>query len=227
MSNSVFFSIIIPTYNRADLILKTLDSVLKQTFTDYEIIIVDNYSTDNTKEVLAPYIDSGKIKFIQHDKNYERAKSRNTGMENANGEFVTFLDSDDLMYPDNLKDAYSFIQTYPHYQIFHNLYELVDENSNIIHKYKPVSLTQPIKAIATGNFFSCIGVFISNDIYKKYRFDTHIELQGIEDWEFWMRITADYSPGRINKINSGIVHHKGRSIRITQLKVILKRKIMF
>jgi len=224
MNNPAFFSIIIPTYNRADLILKTINSVLQQTFIDYEIIVVDNRSTDNTKDVLAPYIEAGKIKFIRHDKNYERAKSRNTGMENAIGKFVTFLDSDDLMYKDNLKDAYSFIQTHPQYHIFHNLYELIDENSLVLYKYRYPSIKHPLKTIASGNFFSCIGVFISSEIYKKFRFDTTIELQGIEDWEFWMRILADYVPGRINKINSGIVHHQGRSTTNYDIENYLKKK---
>lgn len=222
--NTILFSIVIPTYNRAQLITKTLNSVFTQTFTNYELIVVDNCSTDNTKEVLAPYISSGKIKFIQHDKNYERAKSRNTGMANATGKFVTFLDSDDLMYPDNLKDAATFIQTNSNCHLFQNLYELVNQNNLPIYQYNFRPINNHIRDIAKGNFFSCIGVFISKEIYKKYRFDTHLDLQGIEDWEFWMRIMADYVPGRINKINSGIVHHPGRSITHYALESFITKK---
>ncbi|HWZ23211.1 MAG TPA: glycosyltransferase family 2 protein, partial [Cytophagaceae bacterium] len=93
VQNAPFFSIVIPTYNREKCILNTLDTVFSQTFRDYEVIVVDNCSTDQTELVLSEFISSGKIKFIKHDKNYERAKSRNTGMKAARGNFLTFLDS--------------------------------------------------------------------------------------------------------------------------------------
>src|SRR5436305_9177608 len=94
----VFFSIVIPTYNRADLILETLETVFNQTYKNYEAIVVDNCSSDNTLELLAPLVEKHKIRYIRHDRNYERSKSRNTGMDAATGDFLTFLDSDDFMY---------------------------------------------------------------------------------------------------------------------------------
>ncbi|MCA1594045.1 MAG: glycosyltransferase, partial [Acidobacteria bacterium] len=105
MSRDLSFSVVIPTYNRADLIVKTLRSVLAQTYPHFEVIIVDNCSTDNTQEVLQPFLASGQVRFVRHERNYERARSRNTGMSLATGDFVTLLDSDDLMYPSNLEDA--------------------------------------------------------------------------------------------------------------------------
>ncbi len=224
MSDQPFFSIVIPTYNRAHLILKTLETVLKQTFKDFEIIVIDNASTDNTAEVLSPLVGSNAIRFIVHDRNYERAQSRNTGMMHARGRFVTFLDSDDLMYPDNLKDAFDFHNAHEHLHIFHNLYELVNEESVPIYHYRFHSIDNPVKSIAQGNFLSCIGVFISHEIFSKFRFDTHSELQGMEDWEFWIRILARYEVGRIDKMNSGIVHHGGRSLAHYEFESYLVKK---
>jgi len=223
-TDNPFFSVLIPSYNRAHLILKTLNSVFNQTFTDYEIIVVDNCSTDNTKEVLATLIESGKIRFIQHEKNFERARSRNTAMENARGRFATFLDSDDLMYPENLYDAYHYALKHPEKNIFQNLYQLVDQNSVPIYQYNFFPVLNHLRQIAKGNFFSCIGNFISREIYQAYRFDTTEELQGIEDWEFWMRIFADYAPGRIDKVNSGIVHHPNRSINQYAIESFILKK---
>src|SRR5437879_12998904 len=107
MEHEPFFSVVIPTYNRAGLILKTLNTVLSQTYQSYEVIVVDDASTDDTEQILEPLVRTRRIRYIKHDQNYERAKSRNTGMENAAGDFLTFLDSDDLMYPTNLEDARS------------------------------------------------------------------------------------------------------------------------
>src|SRR5437763_896094 len=106
---SPFFSVVIPTYNRAEFILNTLNTVFAQSFEDFEVIVVDDCSTDNTVELLAPLIETNKIIFVQHDKNYERAKARNTGAKLAKGKYLTYLDSDDFMYSDNLKDAYDFV----------------------------------------------------------------------------------------------------------------------
>ena len=74
------------------------------------------------------------------------------------------------------------------------------------------SLANQVRAIANGNFMSCIGDFIHRDIYQKYRFDTSPELTGGEDWDFWLRVLADHKVGRIEKINSGILQHSGRSV---------------
>lgn len=93
-------SVIIPTYNRAAFIEKTVQSVLDQTYKDFEIIVVDDGSTDNTKDVLEQF--GAKIKLLEQ-KNSERAVARNNGVKNSSGEYIAFLDSDDLWFPDKLK----------------------------------------------------------------------------------------------------------------------------
>jgi glycosyltransferase involved in cell wall biosynthesis len=213
VQNAPFFSIVIPTYNREKCILNTLDTVFSQTFRDYEVIVVDNCSTDQTELVLSEFISSGKIKFIKHDKNYERAKSRNTGMKAARGNFLTFLDSDDFMYPSNLHDAYDFIQSNPQTKIFYNLSETVNEEKIRIRFQTQKYLPNAIEMISKGNFLSCIGNFIHKDIYKTIFWDENPELTGTEDYEFWLRVIAHYPLiGRINKINNGMLEHPGRSV---------------
>jgi glycosyltransferase involved in cell wall biosynthesis len=212
MSQFPFFSIIIPTYNRAEFIEESLRSVLEQSYTHYEIIVVDNCSTDNTGEVLRPYIEAEQIRFVKHEENYERARSRNTGMSAARGDFVTFLDSDDFMYPSNLEDAAGYALSHPESKCFHNLYELVDGGRKVIYRFKFPSLENQTKSIAYGNFMSCIGDFIHREIFERYAFDTSPAVTGSEDWDFWLRVLADYKVGRIEKINNGIRHHEGRSV---------------
>lgn len=227
-NNSPFFSIVIPTYNRADFILNTLDTIFEQTFRDFEVIVVDNCSTDNTREVLQDLIQANKIRFIQHDKNYERAKSRNTGMKHAKGEFLTFLDSDDFMYPDNLKDAYEYVQVNPEKKVFHNLYELVNEQKEKVYDYHFEKLTNSLKQIAEGNFLSCIGVFIHQEVYTSIFWDESPELTGSEDYEFWLRVLANFPDlGRIEKVNNGILDHNNRSVNTFQISQAEKRFAYF
>lgn len=212
MSNLLFFTVIIPTYNREQFIGDTLESIFGQSYPHYEVIVIDDCSTDNTREVLNPLIESGKIRFFQNERNRERAFSRNVGLENANGDFVTLLDSDDFMYPDNLSDAAEFATKNPEIKCFQNLYELVDSERNVIYRYRLPSLRDRLQAISNGNFMSCIGNFIHRDIYEAYRFDTSEDLTGGEDWEYWLRVLADHDVGRIEKVNNGILQHGGRSI---------------
>ena len=91
----VFFSVVIPVFNRVNLISATLDSVLNQTFSDYEIVVVDDGSTDGTQEILDKYID--KIKII-HQQNCGPGAARNLGISHAQGKYIAFLDSDDLWF---------------------------------------------------------------------------------------------------------------------------------
>jgi glycosyltransferase involved in cell wall biosynthesis len=218
MSEYPFFSVVIPTYNRAAFIGATLESVLSQTYRHYEIIVVDNCSTDNTDEVLQPFIQAGRIRFIKHEQNYERARSRNTGMSVAQGDFVTLLDSDDFMYPNNLADAAGYARAHPEIKCFHNLYEFVDANRSVLQRLPMPSLGNQLKAIAGGNFMTCIGDFIHREIYQNYQFDTTEALTGGEDWDYWLRVLADYQVGRIEKINSGILQHSGRSVNNQNLE---------
>lgn len=101
-SSQTLISIIIPTYNHATYLGKCLDSILKQTFQNWEAIIVNNYSQDNTAEVVNSFSDC-RIRMINFKNNGVIAASRNEGIRNSRGEFIAFLDSDDLWYPQKLE----------------------------------------------------------------------------------------------------------------------------
>ena len=93
---TIKFSVIIPTYNRCNLLRQAIDSVLSQTFNDYELIIVDDGSTDNTKDVLHEYRNQVRVIANSHQ---GQVMTRNTGVSVAGGEYIAFLDSDDLLLP--------------------------------------------------------------------------------------------------------------------------------
>lgn len=223
-----FFSIIIPSYNRANIILKTLNSVFKQTFLDYEIIVVDNCSTDDTVSVLEPLVNKGKISFIQHDKNYERAKSRNTGLNTAKGLYVTFLDSDDLLHTTCLEEVFLHIKqsgskfTY----VDHEFVSFDDEDHpKTISTYKRPITSDHKKNIITGNFLACIGVFVHKDIYESYKFNELPQLTGSEDWFFWLNVIAKYSEiTHLNKILCSIVEHSGRTVNQQNINDLIDRR---
>jgi glycosyltransferase involved in cell wall biosynthesis len=110
-----FFSIIIPTYNRAHIIHRPIDSILAQTFTDWELIIVDDGSTDDTKTVVDFYQDE-RIRYVWQE-NQERSAARNHGIKLAKGEWICFQDSDDEYLPEHLQVLYQGIKENPRYKV--------------------------------------------------------------------------------------------------------------
>lgn len=207
------FSIIIPTYNRSHIIEKTIQSVLNQKYDDYEVIIVDNCSTDNTVELLQKYLEDTRYKLIINSENYERSYSRNVGISNASGDYLTFLDSDDIMGEDCLLDAFEFATKNKGFAIFHNKFLFCDSSGRILKKYqvKP-DYQNPYMSILAGNFLACIGVFINKEIYSKFRFIEEKKLIGSEDWLFWIQIINSTSKlGLISKVNSFLVDHSERT----------------
>lgn len=101
MQNEPLVSVIIPTYNRGRLILDSVNSVLNQTYKNIELIVVDDCSTDDTKEVIESIKDS-HIKYIKLEKNSGACIARNRGIEKSTGEFIAFNDSDDLWIPEKI-----------------------------------------------------------------------------------------------------------------------------
>lgn len=207
-----FFSIVIPTYNRAHLIRETIDSVLAQTYPHFEILVIDDCSRDNTEAILQPLIDKKQIRYVRNAQNLERSYSRNVGFKLATGDFVTMLDSDDFMYKDCLLDAVKFIQQQSNIKVFHNKIEIVDNNCKTLYKIPYMSLHNQYKAICSGNFMSVQGTFMHRDIYDKFIFSLDPKMIGSEDYEFWFQILARYNVGRINKINCGVREHPERSV---------------
>src|SRR5688572_11938068 len=103
-----FFSVILPTYNRAHLISKAIESMLAQSYQSWELIIVDDGSTDNTKEVISGFSDA-RINYI-YQKNSERSAARNNGIAHSRGRYICFLDSDDYFMTNHLENMHKAIE---------------------------------------------------------------------------------------------------------------------
>jgi glycosyltransferase involved in cell wall biosynthesis len=185
-----FFSIVIPSYNRSVLIQGTLDSVLALTFADYEVLVVDNCSTDDTAEVVASYTQrDARIQFYQNDQNYDRSYSRNRGIGMARGQYITLLDSDDFLLPEALMEIQKVILKNQQAKLFYGNYQVVDSQRNVIsNPNKKEYFANPKERILYGNFLACIGVFVASSVFKTYLFDQNPMLIGSEDWELWIRI---------------------------------------
>ena len=143
-------SIIMPSYNTAEYIAESIQSVLEQSYTDWELIVVDDCSTDNTDEVIKPYLTDGRIKYYKNEKNSGAAVSRNHALREAKGKWIAFLDSDDLWMPDKLEKQIRYMEMNGYHFSYTNYSEINAEGQR-----NGVTVTGPKRVTKTGMFNYC------------------------------------------------------------------------
>lgn len=143
-------SIITPSYNTADYIEETINSVINQTYKNWELIIVDDCSTDNTDEVVRNFLKDKRVKYLKNVKNSGAAISRNKALLEAKGEYIAFLDSDDIWEKDKLKKQVDFMVK-NNYSFSYTSYEIINEKSKKIGKL----VTGPKKITKAGMYNFC------------------------------------------------------------------------
>ncbi len=216
----MLFSVIVPTYNRGDRIKQTIESVLTQSYSDFEVIIVDDGSTDNTESIIKSLTDN-RIKYYKIE-NSERGAARNIGFQISSGDYVNFFDSDDLALNKHLKVAANFIKRYHKPPLFHLNFGYIDDNKR---KTQAVHVENINTAIFKGNCLSCNGVFIRRDVAERNPFNEDRKISGSEDYLLWLRLASQYKFASNNEITSYIVNHDGRSQFQINYKKIKSRKL--
>ena len=186
-------TVVVPTYNRAHYLKEAIDSVLKQTYRDIEIIVVDDESRDNTPQVVAGYKEP-KIRYL-FQKNKERGAARNNGIRNARGEYIAFLDSDDVWLPDHLASCLQAMRENQEAGLSFSGSYLMGEDGRILSRLHGARsdgwvLKRLVCDYSSGgcNASSCL---IRKTVFDKAGyFNEEKALSGSEDWEMWARIAA-------------------------------------
>jgi len=224
-------SVIMPTYNRAHLLGRAIQSVLDQTYQHFEIIVVDDGSTDNTEEVVKSFGDE-RIRYIRLRENSgTSAAPRNTAIRAARGEYIALQDSDDEWLPEKLeKQLKLFENTPPKVGVVYTGFWKIKGDKKI---YIPSS--QQIKKegdihneLLKGNFVSGPVALIKKECFKRAgMFDE--ELPQYMDWEMWIRISKYYhfkyvdEPLARSYYTSGGINEPGNLIQAKALKLILEK----
>lgn len=192
MSNAKV-SVIIPTYNCAQYVIEAIESVLNQTYQNYEIIVFDDGSTDDTKSVIQPYIESGKIKYI-YQENMGPGAARNRGIEIAEGDYVAFLDADDVWLPNFLEQSVNTLSQNIHAGFVYSGNYFVDENRKEIPNYIRKNVFKRGNVcldLFCNHFIMTPSVLIKKECFKKTgSFDENLMVG--EDYDFFLRLTYLY-----------------------------------
>jgi len=190
-------SVIIPTYNRLPMLNEAVQSVLEQDFEDFELIVVDDGSTDGTSEEMKRY--GGRVSVIEHTENRGVSAARNRGILHARGKLIAFLDSDDLWVKGKLKIQVSFLDDNPHYPLCYTDEIWIRKGKRvnpmkkhskysgwIFEKCLPLCTISPSSALMRKNLFPKVGLFDE-------------ALSVCEDYDFWLRVSARFPIFFINR----------------------------
>lgn len=179
-------SVIIPTYNRSKLLRLTIESVLAQTYPNIEIIVVDDGSTDDTATVVAQYAERGQVTYIKQA-NQGVAAARNTGIRVASGEYLNFLDHDDLFVPTKIERQVQVLDSQPDISFVYCRYDYIDEGGSLLHRMRVLPEGEVLKELVCTCFvWSGAPLLRRRCLDQVGMFDT--ELTGADDWDMWLRI---------------------------------------
>jgi|GEM_PF-1257882 len=184
-------SVVIPSYNRAHIIMKSIESVLNQTYRNIELIVVDDGSTDNTKEVLEQ-IEDDRFKYIKLEKNSGMCAARNVGTNLANGKFIAIHDSDDIWHKDKLEKQYILMKETESDLSFCKMRRIgIDKKERIVPNENIIIDGDIYPKLLKGNFIASITIMMKIELAKKIKFDPNV--RRFTDWDFVLRVVkANY-----------------------------------
>jgi len=207
-------SVIIPTYNRAHVVDRAIRSVLHQTFQDFEVIVVDDGSTDSTLEAIKCFQDP-RLRYIRHNGNRGGSAARNTGIEDAAGEYVAFLDSDDEWLPEKLEKQVQLLQgSDSSVGAVYTGFIIIDE-----HGERTTTSIPKCRGAILGELFSANRVGTASSVMVKRECILQVgvfdpAMPSCQDWDMWIRLAKHY---KFDFIPEALVYyHFGHNGQITK-----------
>lgn len=187
--NNTLVSIITPVYNSGRFIKETIESVQLQTYKEWEMILVDDCSTDNSKKIITDIQKTdSRIKYIELKKNSGAAVARNTAIEAARGRYIAFLDSDDIWSINKLEKQINFM-TENNYGFSFTSYELIDEDGKKTNKIVNVPIKINYDGLLKNTIIGCLTVIIDRKIIGDFRMPT---IRKGQDTATWLKILKKY-----------------------------------
>jgi len=185
-------SIVIPTYNRERLLNRAVKSVLNQTYTNFELIVVDDCSTDCTESVVKGFQDD-RIRYIRHERNQGAPTARNNGIKAANGDYIAFQDSDDVWLSTKLeKQVNAFNSGSSHIGVVYTSFWLINQDEKTLVPSSRVKHTEGKihDTLLEMNFVSMSSAIVRRECFEKV--GMFVKIPRFQDWELWLRISKYY-----------------------------------
>lgn len=185
-------SIVMPVYNTAPFLRQAIDSILQQTFDDFEFIIISDGSTDGSDEIVKSYTDN-RIKYERNDMNTGLVNTLNKGVKFANGKYIARMDGDDIALPQRLEKQYNYMRAHPEVDLLATVVQLIDEKGTDIGFWTEdknhVSAEQIQKFMPVNNCIAHPTVMAKGEVFRQYAYDA--DQKQAEDYDLWLRMLAD------------------------------------
>ncbi len=209
-------SIILPTYNRAKHLPKAIESVINQTFEDWELIIIDDGSKDDTFAVVDPYLDSLKIRYIKH-KNRQAGYARNAGIQASYGQYITFIDSDDIYFPNHLQTRIDYMKSHPELDLIYGGYQTdTEEEIWVVDYFNQERLVNLKECVMTNTFFGKREVFFELQGFNNFAYG--------EDTDFWLRAEQTFKTAKILEPKTYLYTRAETSVTKERVKELQSKK---
>jgi len=212
MSEPPKVTVVIPVYNREKYVRDTIDSILAQTFTDFELLVIDDGSTDKSREVVRSYHDP-RIRLVCNEANEGIPKTRNKGIQLARGEYLAFLDSDDWAYPERLAKQVAFLDNHPDHAAVSAWTDWMDEEGRPLGRIKRKAVSpqeiaaQRLFQSGLRNTASMARTVVLRNYSHQEQYDTS------EDFDLWSRIAAKHKLASLPEVLVRCRRHKSRITR--------------
>ena len=211
-------SIITPSYNSNLFIKKCIDSVLAQTYTNWEMIIVDDVSQDNSNEIIEEYIkNDSRIQFIKLDKNSGPAIARNRAIKEAKGRYIAFLDSDDYWHEEKLSKQLGFMQEKKIALSFTSYFRIDEDTGDIIDEQKAVEKVE-YKILLRQNIMGCLTVMYDTQVLGKVYMP---EILRRQDYALWLKILKQVPFAYA--LDEALAYYRVRNSSISSNKIIASK----
>jgi len=222
-----FFSIVVPCYNRADILTATVYAIMQQQDVDFELILVDDGSQDDTLAVAqALALGDARIRVFTQP-NSERGAARNHGLRQAAGRYINYFDCDDEMYPNHLRVVREYVARHGEVELVHTGYEVIAEDGRVVLQVDDFSNESTNDALIENNFLACNTVFVRRDVALADSFVEDRRLASAEDWKLWLRLASQYRFHSIGERTFCLREHAGRSLNTIKADTVLVRDEFF
>lgn len=181
-------SIIIPLFNAEKYITQTLKSVFEQTFVSWEIILVDDVSTDDTINIVNQNFNENNMTLVQSSKKLHTAGARNAGIVLAKGKYIAFLDADDFWHKDKLKKQITYLESNNEVVLSFTAVKKIDSNGVELGDLNIPKEIDYVKLLR-GNKICCSSVVLNNELLGKFKFNEEIKI--VEDYALWLKILRE------------------------------------
>lgn len=200
--NRPLISVVVPVHNGAQWLRATLDSIFEQTYPYFEVVLVDDASSDALGEVLASFGDS-RLLTTHLKKNVGVSAARNLGIYLAKGDFIAFCDADDVCHPQRFENQLNFLEQHSNIDLCGSAFTCFDTIDREI-VVNPASDEEIKKAMMLGNAFGLSTVMARADIFKTNRFDETLKVS--EDYDLWTRLAV--SGARLANLSDSLVRYR-------------------